>query len=58
MSRTKIPANKKRVKLNATIDSEIFKILNDYLVDSEIYNKSKYIELLIVNDLKKHKKLN
>jgi hypothetical protein len=55
--RQKIPENKKRVKLNTTIDPEISKMLCEYLVENEIYNKSKYIEELIKQDLIKNNKI-
>jgi hypothetical protein len=57
MTRSKIPENKKRVKLNGTIDAKISSLLNEYLEENEIYNKSKYLEELIRNDLIKNKKL-
>jgi len=55
--RQKIPENKKRVKLNTTIDPEISKMLCEYLDENEIYNKSKYIEELIKQDLIKNNKI-
>jgi len=56
--RYKIPENKKRVKLNTTIDPDLSKILDEYLLEKEIYNKSKYIENLIKQDLIKNNKIN
>jgi len=58
MMRYKIPENKKRVKLNTTIDPDLSKILDEYLLEKEIYNKSKYIENLIKQDLIKNNKIN
>lgn len=58
MTRSKMPENKKRVKLNGTIDVEINRLLNEFLEENEIYNKSKYLEELIRKDLIKNKKIN
>ena len=41
--RKKIPEDKKRVNANITIDSELFQILDEYLLDNNISNRSKYI---------------
>jgi hypothetical protein len=58
MTRARLPENKKRVKLNTSIDVEINKLFNEFLEENEIYNKSKYLEELIRKDLIKNKKLN
>ena len=57
MARTKIPKDKKRQNLNTTIDPEISKMLDEYLLEKEIYNKSKYIEDLIRENLIKNNKI-
>jgi metal-responsive CopG/Arc/MetJ family transcriptional regulator len=57
MARRKIPEEKKKQNINATIDPEIYKLLDEYLLEKEIYNKSKYIEDLIKEDLIKNKKI-
>lgn len=55
--RNKIPDDKKRVNISVTINTELSKILDEYLIDNNIYNKSKYIEKLILEDfIKKGKK--
>lgn len=51
--RNKIPEDKKRVNANITIDSELFKILEEYLLDNNISNRSKYIEKLIREDFER-----
>lgn len=55
--RQKIPEEKKRIKLNTTIDPVIMKIFDDFLKEKEIYNKSQYIEDLIKENLIKNKKI-
>jgi len=57
MARIRIPLDKKRLKLNVTIDSNISKLLDEYLIENEIYNKSQYVEKLIRENLIKTKKL-
>lgn len=51
--RKKIPEDKKRVNANITIDKELLSILEEYLEDNNISNKSKYIENLIREDFQK-----
>jgi len=57
MPRLKIPEDKKRQKMGVTIDIEILKLLDEFLLEKEIYNKSQYIEKLIKNDLIKNNKI-
>ena len=51
MARTKIPEDKKKIKIGGTIDPDLNKILDDYLKKENIYNKSQYLEKLILDDL-------
>jgi len=51
--RKKIPEDKKRADLGITIDSQLLKILEEYLIQNNISNKSKYIENLIREDFEK-----
>lgn len=57
MTRIKIPEDRKRVKLNSTMDPDLYKIFEEFLKENNIYNKSKYIEDLIKKDLIKNKKI-
>jgi len=58
MTRSRIPEDKKRVKLNTSIDVDVNRLFNEFLEENEIYNKSKYLEELIRKDLIKNKKIN
>ena len=49
--RNKIPDDKKKEKMTLTIDENISEILDKYLEDNNIKNKSKYIESLIRKDM-------
>ncbi len=57
MARSKIPKDKKRQMLGITINPEINMLLDEFLLEHEIYNKSQYIEKLIKNDLIKNNKI-
>ena len=46
MSKKKLPEGEKKVKFTVSINPEIFKT-----VDDKVFNKSKYIEKLIYQDL-------
>jgi len=43
-------------KITVTVDSEIIKMLNQHLDNLKVGNKSKFIENLIKEELKKKKK--
>lgn len=49
--RHRIPDDKKKEKMTLTIDGKISELLDKYLTDKEISNKSKYIESLIRKDM-------
>ena len=51
--RKKIPDDKKRVNANITIDKDLFSILDEYLTENNISNRSKYIENLIREDFER-----
>ena len=57
MTRNKIPKDKKRIKIGGTIDPDLYKRLDDFLKENGIFNKSKYLEDLIKNDLIKNNKI-
>lgn len=57
MARNKIPKDKRRVKIGGTIDPDLYKIFEDFLEEIGIFNKSKYLEDLIKENLIKHKKI-
>lgn len=51
----KYPENKLRKKITATVDKKVNDVLEEYIEDNEIYNKSSLIETLIKNQIKKDK---
>jgi metal-responsive CopG/Arc/MetJ family transcriptional regulator len=51
--RHKIPEDKKKVNVNLTIDTLLNQILEEYMEENEISNKSKYIEKLIREDFER-----
>lgn len=51
--RKKIPDDKKKVNANITIDKDLLIIMEEYLEENNISNKSKYIENLIREDFQK-----
>ena len=53
MSRHKISDTNKKKDLTITVDIKLNEMLEQYLIDNNINNKSKYIEKLIKEDLKK-----
>jgi metal-responsive CopG/Arc/MetJ family transcriptional regulator len=54
--RKKIPEDKKKIKTGFTIDNDLLKIMDEYLDNLGISNRSKYIEKLITEDLEKRGK--
>jgi len=54
--RHKIPDDKKKVKTAVSIDDKLLKILDKYIEDNDISNKSKYIENLIRKDMEERGK--
>jgi len=54
--RNKIPDEKKKEKMTLTIDENIAEILEKYIEDNNIKNKSKYIESLIRKDMQERGK--
>jgi len=52
MSRKKVTQSLKKIKVGYSITFDINEILNKYLTDNYLYNKSNYIESLIIKDLK------
>ena len=51
-----IGQHKKKVDLGVTIDTQLFQILDEYLLDNNISNRSKYIEKLIREDFERRGK--
>ena len=51
--RSKLPEDKKKVNTRLTIDKDLNLILEEYLEENQITNKSKYIENLIREEFKK-----
>ena len=49
----KIPDDKKRVDTRVSIDTQLFQLLEEYLTENNISNRSKYIEKLIREDFEK-----
>jgi len=54
--RHKIPDDKKKPKITITIDEKLSEIMDKYLEDKDISNKSKYIEDLIRKDMEERGK--
>lgn len=50
--RKKVKKENKKVKLSLTIDDCVVSELNKHLVETDIKNTSKFIEELIIKDLK------
>jgi len=55
--RHKIPENKKKVNVNVTIDTQLNQILEEYMEENDISNRSKYIEKLIREDFERKGKI-
>lgn len=51
--RHKIPDNKKKKKITTTIDKDIYQLMEEYMNDNNIKNKSKFIEDLLKKNLNK-----
>jgi len=51
--RKKLAKDKKKRKMTITIDEKLFKVFEDYMIEIENPNKTKYIEKLIKEDLYK-----
>jgi len=51
--RKKVPKDKKKVDARITIDKNLYSILEEYLEENNIFNRSKYIENLIREDFEK-----
>jgi len=49
----KIPEEKKKKKFSFSITNKLLEIFDEHIKDEDINNRSKYIEKLIRNDLKK-----
>lgn len=49
----KYPKDKKRKKITITIDKKINCLLEEYIDDNQVFNKSDLIETLIKNQIKK-----
>ena len=54
--RHKIPDDKKKSKTAITVDENLLDLFDEYLKENNIPNKSKYIENLIREDMKKRGK--
>ena len=54
--RKKLTEDKKKKDINISLDKDLFDILQEYLVDNDISNRSKYIEKLIREDFEKRGK--
>ena len=51
--RKKVQEDKKKVDIGVTIDTELFDIMNEYLEENNISNRSKYVENLIREDFER-----
>lgn len=52
MSRKKLPENKKKKEFTITINNNLDELLEKYIKEQNIKNKSQYIENLIRTDMK------
>jgi metal-responsive CopG/Arc/MetJ family transcriptional regulator len=50
----KYPEHKKKSKITMTIDKNIAKLLELYMLENDIFNKSEFIEKLIREELAKN----
>ena len=57
MARKTLPDDKKKIKTGITINKDLINLMDEYLTE-EVgnFNRSKYIETLIIIDLKKRGK--
>lgn len=53
--RKKLPDSEKKTKITATIDKEIYDMLEEHLKSINFSNKSKYIEWILKKELNKNK---
>jgi len=53
MARQKLPEEKKKRDISVSVDEKLSDLLEKYLKENEYKNRSKYIEKLIKEDLKK-----
>jgi len=51
--RKKVLEDKKKVDIGVTIDTELFDVMNEYLEENNIFNRSKYVENLIREDFER-----
>lgn len=51
--RYKIPEEDKKVKITATIDKNLYELMEEYMNDNNIKNKSKFIEDLLKKNINK-----
>lgn len=52
MARHKLPEDKKKKEFSITIDDRIIELMDKYIEEKGIKNKSQYIEYLIREDMK------
>ena len=52
MSRKKLSEEDKKRKFSISIDDKLYSLLEKYMVDNDIRNRSRYIEYLVRNDMK------
>ena len=47
------PENKYKTKITVTIDNDVIELLEQYMIDNDIYNRSELIERFIKDEIKK-----
>lgn len=52
MARNKLSEEDKKKEFSVSIDNDIFNLLDKYMEDNNIKNRSKYIEYIIRKDMK------
>jgi len=53
MSRQKMNQNDKKREFSVTINEKLFNMLDEYMMNNEIKNRSRYIEYLVKEDMLK-----
>ena len=56
MARKKLSEKEKKKEFSISINEELFELMEKYMVDNSIKNRSKYIEYLVRMDMKKRGK--
>lgn len=50
--RKKVLSEKKKKSVNLSINTEVIDLLDKYIIENNIFNKSKFIEEILIRELK------